>query len=52
MLGGRKYVHFLPNEADDYIKYAIDGADRMDMMINDSNLNIPVLKIKKLNSII
>ena len=35
MLLERKYVDSLNDEANDYIKYAIDGADRMDMMIND-----------------
>jgi light-regulated signal transduction histidine kinase (bacteriophytochrome) len=31
----RKYVDNINEEANDYINYAIDGADRMDMMIND-----------------
>jgi two-component system, chemotaxis family, sensor kinase Cph1 len=35
MLLERKNADSLSDEANDYIKYAIDGADRMDMMIND-----------------
>ena len=35
MLLERKYVDSLSDEANDYIKYAIDGSNRMDMMIND-----------------
>jgi light-regulated signal transduction histidine kinase (bacteriophytochrome) len=31
----RKYVDNINEEANDYINYAIHGADRMDMMIND-----------------
>ena len=50
----RKYGDDLNEEAKDYINYAVDGADRMDMMINDlleySRVESKEIEFKYLNS--
>jgi PAS domain S-box-containing protein len=49
-----KYEDSLNEEANDYINYAMDGADRMDMMINDlleySSVESKEIEFKYLNS--
>lgn len=50
----RKYADNLNEDANDYINYAIDGADRMGMMINDlleySRVESKEIEFKYLNS--